>query len=849
MIQSTKGDKTQISKLVQNLRDLDLQANYTPALALRYSPMNLESVIEFFRDSSLRVNQFFSAASSISNVINSMVSIFTSEIQKIEKDIYYLENFISNYQYISGEDDLFNFNYVENFDNDLNSSKKDGSNIILFDRDNVMFYDNGNYSVDSVLSKIKMSNSYSFTNVINQYSVYEENNYSEFITTDTGFDSTINSDPKDSWNLTVKSPFVLTSQLKDLGTYTNYDASYIRGAQSKVVISFDNDIETDFIRIIPNDASGVQVLQVILEKSNAEFSVNSTSNNSGYTDFAVLNSPLEINKPVDIVFEKSKISKVTFIFNQSKYTKSNNVPSIHEMNSKVLHEMVKKIRKKKDSSPSKLQDMVYYYHKKSTDLKQAVKNKKLYSEIYSYRYPTDSSVIKSDFNEKILSFQESEIGSTFSQAIEEGNKSIISNIVFSMVNHALGSRANLFNNKIGRSANLPSFNNLASSINTDGIIPIANINDHYSVMFQKEDPSAPGITSLDITKYLNSREKENLYEYSFSIKEICFGISEQAPQNKSCFISNKIEANGSPIAVKGLVNIVKERRDLSYSNYDLSESGSYELSVSVKENIESENDWIPLLADINKYVKSEVLFFNLNTAVLRFYPELNGINVYKNGYLENRNNWEYSRTTNSIVYLSEIDLNAVYVVEYKVDESYSNQSIVDLDQIYGSNVASKKFFENGSSGEKFNSTSSGNKVRLSYTPLIEDRFSGSVYNDKYGTILTGTYAGYSPVAVTMSDGSSAINLTNYTNNSFVKGKFYDTTGYLFFQNGTELIFNKKIDIPFTVNYSYIPASLRFRLIMRNNLPNQTNGICVDNVILKAKVKNLDPFSNKLLRLN
>lgn len=849
LIQSTKADKVQISNLVQNLRNLDLNANYSPALALRYSPMNLEAVIEFFRDSSLRVNQFFSAASSISNVINSMVSIFTSEIQKIEKDIYYLENFISNYQYISGEEDLFNFNYVENFDNDLNSHRREGTDIVLFDRDNILFNESGNYSVDNVLSKIKISNSHSFINVVNSHSFYEENNYSEFITTDTGFDATINSDPKDAWNVTVKAPFVLTSQLKDLSTYTNYDSSYIRGAQSKVVVSFDNDIETDFIRVIPNDSSGMQLLQVIILKADSNFSINSTSNNSGYIDFSVLNSPLDLSKPVDIVFEKSKVAKVTFIFNQSKYTRSTNTPHVHELNSKVLHEMVKKVRGRQSQNPSMLQDIVYNYYKKSTDLKQAVKNKKLYTEVYSYRYPTESLIKKNDVTEKILSYQETEIGSTFSQIIEDGNRSIISNIVFSIVNHALGSRANLFNNKIGRSASIDSFDNLANTLNTDGIIPISNINDYYSVMFQKEDPSAPGINSLDITKYLNSREKENLYEYSFSVKEISFGISETVTQNKACFISSKIETDGQPIAVKGIVNIVKERKDLSYSNYDLSEPGSYELSVTAKEDIQSEEDWIPLLASIDNYIKSEVLFFNYNAAKLRFYPELNGIKVYKNGFLESQNNWQYSRITNSISYNSDIDTSAVYVVEYAVDNGYGNQSIIDLDAIYGSSLASKKYSQNGSSGEKFSSTISGNKVTLSYLPLVEDKFSSSVYNDRYGTVISGTNAGYSPVTVTLDDGTPAINLTNYSGNSFVKGSFYDTTSYLFFHNGKELIFNKKIDVPFTVNYSYIPASLRFRLILRNNLPNQTNGISVDNVIVKSKVKNLDPFSKKLLRLN
>ena len=76
LIQSVKADKAQISALVENLRSFDPAANYTPSLALRYSLMEIEGIIEFFRDSSLRVSQFFTAASSIGNVLNSMIYIY-----------------------------------------------------------------------------------------------------------------------------------------------------------------------------------------------------------------------------------------------------------------------------------------------------------------------------------------------------------------------------------------------------------------------------------------------------------------------------------------------------------------------------------------------------------------------------------------------------------------------------------------------------------------------------------------------------------------------------------------------------------------------------------------------------
>lgn len=279
LLQSVKGDKTQISVLVENLKNFDNSTNYTPSLALSYTTMNSEAVLEFFRDSGLRVSQFFSAASSISNILNSMISIFSSEINKLEKDILFLENFIDNYQFIVGEDDLFNFNYIENFDNDLNSSSKDNGGIVLSDRDGISFADNGNYKVDSVVSKLSLANGSSLINPIGNISnIIEKSNYEEYKTTSTSFEALFTESKKDNWSITAKSPMLLTSKLQEVDKYTTYDTSYIRGAQSTQEVSFVVPIEMDYIRITPNNANGLQLLQVVLYKtdpvtSNASVSV------------------------------------------------------------------------------------------------------------------------------------------------------------------------------------------------------------------------------------------------------------------------------------------------------------------------------------------------------------------------------------------------------------------------------------------------------------------------------------------------------------------------------------------------------------------------------------------------
>lgn len=820
-------------------------------MALSYSTMNVESILEFFRDSGLRVSQFFSAASSMSNILNSMMSIFSSEIYKLEKDILFLENFIDNYQFIVGEDDLFNFNYIENFDNDINSFTSESTSIQLFDRDGINFEENGNYKIDTVLSKMTLSNGSSFINPIdNIKNITEYNNYSGYTTSNTSFNLLFNESKKDNWSVTVKSPFLLTSPLSVASKYITYDTSYIKGAQSMNIVTFNTPVEMDFIRITPNDSNGLQLLQVVLEKTNPIVSNASVSVQTEYVDFPVLHSPLLLDKPVDIVFEKSRVKTVAFIFNQSKYTRTENTPIKQELNSKALRDIVNIKKKNKKHKSLTLQDIVYFYFNGASNNPNSRKNINKYSDYYSNRYPVSEEYGDFGFIEKFYGYSDDEITAKISDVIEEKNSTAIENIVHSIVQHVIDARSNLFNTKIYRSTRANANDNLISTTRTDGFIPVKNDYETYSLDFQRQDPLAPGVSLEDVTKYLENKEISNSYEYSFSLNSIAFGVNESQSQNKACFISKKIEMDGAPLGVKGIVNVVKERRDLSFTRYDLKEAGSYELSVAWSDLINSESAWMPLMAELDGKIDSEVLFFdNLNIARLRFVPLSASIKIYKNGFLQNPNLWSYSQIGNYINYSTPIDKNAIYVAEYEVDLINYKQNLVDIDSLSNSSFAVRAYTSDGTPGEKFSGTSSGNKIMLSYVPFVEDKFATAVYNDLYGTINTTENIGYSPVIVTLDNGTVAVNLTNYTKNSFEKGSFYNTDQYLFFQSGKELIFNQPITNQISVKYSYIPSSLRFRLIIRNNIPGIYNGISINNVILKCKVKNLDPFSEKLLRLS
>lgn len=850
LIRQIKADKTQIAALAQNLASFDGSADYSPALALRYSAMNKEAIIDFFRDSHLRTSQYFKALSSVSSVLDSMVYIFSSEILKLEKDIQYLETFIDNYQYISGEDDLFNFNYVENFDNDLASHLADNILLAKPDRDGNNFPEDGGYKVDPVISKISTSNSNSFLSVQGQIKEIKiRTNYSQYTVSETNFDAVLNEALEDAWMVDVKSPVILTSQLDSLSRYIDYDYSYIRGAQAEVVVEFEPDIEIDLLRISPNYSSGLQLLQVVLNKTDPESSLPIGAETE-YVDFPVLNAPLRIDKTVDVVFNKCRVNKVTFIFNQSEYTRSAVTASSTEQNAKLVHDLVQKIRSSRDSKYSRMQDLVYYYYRRSRNTQTAKRNARQFTDYYSFRYPIDSTEMSLGVSEKLSSLRQEEADKTYGEVVLNGQSNILSNIVQSTIQHSIESRNNIFNAVVFKESRKASYSSSMASMSSSALAPTVYSNDNNNLAFQKEDAIIPGIDIKSVTEYLQSREQSGLYNYSFSLKNIGFGFSLNQTNSKACFISKKIETLGNPLAIKAIANVTNERRNLNFTNYNLREPGSYELSICIKENPSLESDWIPIAPHNSPSIDSEVVFFSLNKrAKIRFAPRESTIVLYKNGIIENPSKYSYAPGSNELIYNGTIDQSAVYVISYDLNFVDYSQNIIDIDRLNLGQIPVKSYASSTGPGQFFNRALVSNKVVLEYIPYVNSTLlTNAVYSNLSGTINTSANVGYSPVSIIMQDGTPAVNLTNYVANSRETAVFYSTTNYLFIQSGKEILFNRPVNQPFRVYYQYIPSVLRFRLILRNNLPNQYNGISIDNVIIKCKTKNLDPLADKLMRL-
>lgn len=128
-------EKNELSNLISKVSSFTSPASYSPRTVRPLEITQKESIIDIFRDVDLRIKSQYDVSNSLSLLASSMSNVFGGELSKIEKDLNYLEAYMDKYSFISGEDDLYNSSFIENFDNNMNSYENDQVIIKLSDRD------------------------------------------------------------------------------------------------------------------------------------------------------------------------------------------------------------------------------------------------------------------------------------------------------------------------------------------------------------------------------------------------------------------------------------------------------------------------------------------------------------------------------------------------------------------------------------------------------------------------------------------------------------------------------------------------------------------------------------------
>lgn len=853
VLRNVKAEKSEMSSLIAGINGFQFGTNYDPGLVDSFSILNREFMIDAFRDADIRIKSYFGVANTVGLIVNSMIDIFSSEIEKVEKDIEILEDFINNYEYIAGKDDLFNSNYIEKFDNFLSDYRSDGMMFDLPDRDGVKFDENGNGFVDTKSGLFKLGSSISISNVIDKIDfINTKSNYQLLDHSDTGFNGTLTETLQDSWSVSIKSPSILRNSLSEVSQYCTYDTSATFGAQTYVEINFVSPQLIDTCYITPNYSNGLQLLQIVLFEESQEsdstainITVNPQSLEEGYSSLSrsiipVLSAPKLLESVTEIPFEKKNVKKIILIFNQPLYKRTETITNSSEIVSRKLYEIVKANRLDRTLNTDVLQDFVYNMFLRNNTARELFKNKSYVSNYYSYRYPISQSVRSGSIYGNALMNDLKE-----NDTLKDSPSSIISNMFQNFVSHVIDKHGEIFD----QSTFIDSSNPRGSLFNfrSVGLLPLKKSDVFDIPKVQGSNPQSLSRSTNSVLTDLLAQEASDQYEYTFSVRSIDFGLVTKNNSPKACFVSKKIPTNGHPLAVKAKVLGSKSNFDINNYNFDIEEASSYELSVSNVEVPDSESDWIPILQTGQSTVNSEVLFFDSSqfTAKTRFPFIINSLTVYKDGFALNP--VEYT-VYNRDITLRNFFKDSIYSARYTVDTDLYSYDIVDYVANGLLQESSKPAYGADGEGELFASTNMSNGVTIQNIPYINSEYTKtSVYSPSLGTIFTGTSSSYNPVKVLLSDGSYAINLTNYSASSD-SPSFPGTSGTFFIQNGKNLIFNKMISSPFRVLYSYLPNALRFRLVLRNNISNLNYSVSADAVLIKCKTKVYDPYYDKLTKV-
>lgn len=845
VLEEVSADKVEIGRLVNKLSSFIGPADYSPRSVRQMEPIQREFLIDMFRDIDLRIKSEFDISNSLSAMSSAMNNVFGGELQKIENDIQYLDSYINNYSFISGEDDLYNASFIENFDSDENSFLNENSSMSIPDRNGVPFSMSEISHVDQTTGKLKYSSEYelSLSNLspsdITSIS-YETNVPVEYISSDTGIQNLFNNINSKSWNITAKTPFIVKDSLLDSPKYSPYRNNIITQPSLEVAITiqFQSLIEMSRIRMIPNYTSGIQLIQLIIE---TEDSRDSGISSLDLKKRAILTNPVAIDKKSDIDFDQSySVKSITLIFAQTNYVRTKITPVQSELNSKMISSVIKEIRSNRKKQHDTLQDYVIRFFLRDTEKSYVIRNKKLYTYNYTGYYPRPLDKTNFGVVERLSR-------NTYFSDLDSFNKfkntSLLSNIIFSIISYTLGAK---LRNQISSTyveSNISDSTKSLTSFYSSGMIPVgdSNIVDRNLHFIEQNLTS---VSRQDAEQMLNAVERPNMYEYVFSMSGIyLFNKSEKSvnKQKRSVFVSKKMPTNGKPIKVKMLSEYFEE---LKYSqDTEAKDKTSIEFSISVSDFPTSESDWTSIIPYTESLIRSEALLTNdKGECLLRFEPLEESVRVYDNAapmqpgsFVVRGSNIKINTYNNNNTYF------AAYTPKYlnSIREVVINPNSLATSMLVTPNI-------NGANGERFSGTGQNSRVRLSYYPYIDyTKFVNATYSSYTGTVTSAKslisnidYSNYSPVTVIFDDGTPVINITNYLVNNNEIESFYESEDVLFIHYGDSLVFNRQINKPFRVLYQYMPDSFRYRVVMRS-LTTDDQNYSVDRLIFKFSTETRD----------
>jgi len=609
LILMAQKEKRNLGFLSQNISSLNSISAYSDMNVASLRTGSVNNFVDFFRDFSIKTKEFYSAINIIDSTMITASTILYSEIMALEKSIKDMQKYVDNYAFISGEDDLFNGSFVETFSDNINIYLNDLIALEPVDRDGQKFLRNEVGIIDTVNGTLKSGSSlveYQITPRILDY----DNNYDQYISSESKIENLFSEEPSKSWTVTIKSPSILRSKIKEIDQYLNYNAQFLTGANACFTVQFQKPQKINCIRISPNFGNDLQLLQVILYKSTDKSEINSVNDSAGSAGNRtyVLQSPLFMNSSTDVSFEEQQVSSVKFIFNQPMYRRVTNTASPQEMHAKALNQFLSSLRKKRLEKHDKLQDVVYSYFLRRNQIPYLNADVGFMPDYYTYRYPCEDTEPQygalSEFLQGNQTFVEMDSKNRFTNT----NKLTI--MIESMVSYVLGSKLRMSPSayiSVVKDENTQSTNDIVHNAH----YPVNDVQSAFHHSRQDSEEIVATTTRHQLASLDHTVDKIGYYEYGFSLKSIKFILVSNAStkntvvptagngisQSKTFFISKRLNTSG-------YVNKIKMKSDYFIpqvldTSIDMKDTCAIEFSVSNKNQPENDSDWIPIIPNRN----------------------------------------------------------------------------------------------------------------------------------------------------------------------------------------------------------------------------------------------------------
>jgi len=628
-------------------------------------------------------------------------------------------------------------------------------------------------------------------------------NFSPYMTSHINLDNIGSTDEGQVWRSAINSPIPINSSLREFDDKGILSQS---GAKAVIDLVFDSATAINNLYITPLADSSMTLAQItIFGKDDSD------------TQLDLLNSEMEINAVTHITFNPIVASKVRFYVSQKQYGRTLKSPDVSEeyyKNNGALRNRGPIARSHTYNISEEAKGMYRLF------VKNFIRDTKKLGKIAVVSHTSTNREFTwgalnplDDMNRSsghITTYPQWFKKPPFKDALKNLHRyrasgDEISPIVAPKINETTRRRTPNYSyleaearNRQNRNVQIGAFRN-SSSLSAYGAVD-ENID---------ESPLRSG------------------YRYVIGLASVVIGVDK--PLSRGVFLSKQL----SPDGYVGEVLLRDSRSDgHAYVDTLLDNDITSSVEYSVTNNAApiEEESWTPILPYNNTTVESELLIVgDKGVAKLRFPadPQAN-ISVFRNGkkaYVDN-SSLVYSDDYSTIL---GVNLNAIMVSPVDIyTVAYTPLLEKSSVSFNTSDVPLTTAFDDDGAGEGYSYSRNPLRVKLLNTPYVDySEVDKSTYTSTLGL------APYQPIVVSFSDGTNAINLTNYINGDQPELDPYSQS-YSYIHRGKELVFNKSVIKDFRVYYKYLANNTRVRVILRSHSLDTFSTPRIDYYQIKAK---------------